>query len=117
MTTAARKTTRELAAYLKVLDLEGDWTLDEWEKNIATWSGHNGNWRLTSVRVDLPWETQALRSSERVVDYASRATPYPAIVVAGRRVVDGNHRLAAAAERGDRRISAWVPLRGRGGAA
>jgi len=52
-------------------------------------------------------------SSGIVERYAKRDTPFPAIVTdSSGKVVDGNHRVAAARVRGDKTISAYVPQRG-----
>jgi hypothetical protein len=59
---------------------------------------------LDEVDADTPISTG------KIERYAKRDTPFPAIVTdSSGKVVDGNHRVAAARMRGDKTISAYVP--------
>lgn len=108
--------TREVAAYVKKISSDDDRSVDELEDVIVDWTDYDGMWRLTRLtRVQMerfaaiPGAGRPPVISGRVDKYAAWGTPFPAVVVTGQGVVDGNHRISAALKRGDKWIAAWIP--------
>lgn len=90
-------------------DLHGE--LEDWSEGdfIERLLAHE-SYRLTTVPAAWPRSPWAL-DEETVADFAARRTPFPAIVCAANGlVIDGTHRLAAAQQRGDASIEAFVAL-------
>ena len=72
----------------------------------------DGSYKLVEMPVSAIPESEWEIWQDKVDEYASRPTPFPPVVLDNNlSFIDGGHRHAAAIDRGDKTIMAFLPTR------